>query len=111
MKLDELEICKEFMGRAREILSQEFSFELTDRYAHGDFGSKEAVDRKKLHEAHQVIAWQKVKKMYVEHEDIIQTYKQEAPETDRDIIGEISRVIHDEINELLLKEENEEEER
>ena len=101
--MDNLDTCKEFIGRARDIVQQEIVFEMRHRMT-TELGSKESIKQRKLHEAHQITAWQIVKKMYVENEAIIQIYRQESREDVKELIDNISRVIHDEINEIILKD-------
>ena len=102
-KIDDLETCKEFISRARDIVQQEIVFEMRHRMT-TELGSQESIEQRKLHETHQKTAWQIVKKMYVENEAIIQVYRQETTDDNKDIIDNISRVIHDEINEIILKD-------
>ena len=104
--MDTLELCKEFMNRARDIVQQESMFEMRRRM-NGHHSSKQVDEETKLHNMHQQIAWQIVKKLYCENKDAIILYRQGLDfKSDKNTIDAIVKVIDEEIDSIVLGDED-----
>lgn len=103
-KQENLDLCKEFLGKARAIVQRESMFEIRGRYNshHSPEQKKEEED---LHNTHQQEAWAIVKDIYVNNRDAIILWRQHTPfQSDKDTIDAIIRVIDNEIDEILLED-------
>jgi len=98
------DIVENFIDGARAIVHQDMVFNMRRRM-NGHHPAEDIDKETKLHNAHQQIAWQIVKKLYVENNEIINKYAQTLNDSDRSIVSAITKVIDEEMDKILLGEE------